>query len=78
MKPLNHIQCVLSKGPARQIAWLPEKHARVGDYVSLKLADDSWEDGWKVDSVGANTVLPSKWIAERTQDHKNMKTMTDI
>ena len=34
------------------VSWIPEKFAVKGKYIKLKGADDAWEDGWLVRSVG--------------------------
>lgn len=45
-------QCSLTRGPARQVSWLPERFARSGATLRLKRADGTWEDGWVVEHVG--------------------------
>lgn len=64
-------QCRLRKGEQEQVTWLPTGYATLGEYV--RLGDD---DGWQVIEVG--TTLDSKFVNERSRDHKNMRKMTDI
>ena len=70
-KNKEHTQCLLRKGNTEQISWIPSKFAKVGRILRLK--DD---DGWEVISAGHS--MDSKFINERSRDHKNMRKMTDI
>jgi len=68
---LNHKQCKLQKGIAFQYSWLPEKFAKVGEYVKLK--DD---DGWQV--VAVFSIMDSKKVQERSTDYRNQRKVSDI
>lgn len=70
-------QCKLRKGTAHHVAWIEAPLALVGEFVRIK-EDGKWSDGWEVIEVADDTALPATWVRERTQDHKNMKKMTDI
>ena len=71
-----HKQCQIRKGDRRQVAWIPMKYAEPDRYIKIKV-DGEWEDGWQVAFVG-RTKMESKEIADRRNDHKNMKKMTDV
>ena len=87
----THTQTLLVKNDIFQYAWIPSKYAKVGGYVKLRRrgavvgsdlsaagssASDGWDNGWKVESAG--TILESSFVNERSQDHKNMRKVTDI
>lgn len=78
----NHIQCYLCRKENNRVyfqrAWIPYDIANIENIVDLKDASTGeWSRGWTVLEV-ATTYMPSDFIAERTQDHKNMRKMTDI
>jgi hypothetical protein len=72
-------QCCMKRktehGDITQTSWIPSKFAKLDEYVKLK-ENGAWTDGWRV--VAVYDTMPAKFIAERTQDYKNMKKMTDI
>jgi len=68
---MNHRQCKLQKGITFQYSWIPEKFAKVGNYVRLK--DD---DGWKV--VEVFSTMDSKKVQERSIDYRNQRKVSDI
>ena len=70
-----HKQCILKKGTATTVSWIPEEFAKEGRVVELK-NNGVWEDGWVVSGVG--TRLPTHFVIDRSQDYKNMKKETDI
>jgi hypothetical protein len=47
--------CELEKavptGSVRRVSWIPEKYARLGEILKLKM-DSGWENGWIVRIVG--------------------------
>lgn len=53
-----HKQCGLTSGDSRMVAWIPTKHAKVGNRVRL-VGDDGM---WTVDTVG--TVEIEQWRLE--------------
>ncbi len=51
---MQFFQCQLSKGTARQVAWIAERGAREG--VQIELGGKGSGDWWFVDSVGSPGV----------------------
>jgi hypothetical protein len=51
-KERYYCQCSMSRGNVHTIAYLPEKYAVLDKVLKIKQADESWEDGWVVKSVG--------------------------
>ena len=45
-------QCVLSKGSVQTVTWIPEKFAKKNKVLKIR-EHGEWDDGWKVESVGA-------------------------
>ena len=68
-------QCWLTRGSARQMAWLPEKFAVAGRFLRLTDAGVS-EDGWQVTGVGAQ--MAEETVRERSQDYKHTRRASDI
>ena len=68
-------QCRLARGPARQMAWIPEKFAVAGRFLRLTEAGAT-EDGWEVMSVGAR--LAEEVVRERSRDYKHTRQASDI
>lgn len=73
----THTQCRLRRRDAVQVAWIPSRYAVPDSYVRLRQPDHTWSDGWQVETV-AQVHLDSAWVAERSRDHKHMRSMTDI
>ena len=59
------------------VAWIPKHCAIEGSVIDLDDPTNGEALGWTVAEVGS-TTLDSKWVAERTRDHLNMRKMTDI
>lgn len=70
-----YVQCWLRRGAARQMAWIPEKHAVVGRFLRLTESGVP-EDGWEV--VGAGARQPVEYVHERSQDYKHTRRASDI
>ena len=70
-----YVQCRLTRGSARQTAWIPEKFARVGRVVRLTEAGVT-EDGWQVAGVG--TRLTEDYVRERSRDYLSTRRASDI
>lgn len=51
MKTTTYRQCEMIRHTRVQVAWIPEKFAKVGAYV--KLRD---EDGWRITFVSTGTL----------------------
>jgi hypothetical protein len=68
---MNHCQCKLKKGDAYQVSWIPEKYAKIGNY--LKLKDD---DGWQV--VEIYWKKDSKEVQKRSDDYRHQRKASDI
>lgn len=70
----SHTQCLLRRGNAQQVTWLPTKFANQGKYVKLrKRGSEVWDDGWLVAEVW--TKLDSDYVSERSQDHKHLASL---
>jgi len=69
-------QCILEKENKQQVAWIDIDKADKDKFVDLKI-DDKLDQNWKIKSV-SDVVFSKSWITKRSQDHKNMKKMTDI
>lgn len=72
-----YTQCELSRGPRRQISWLPNRFAVQGSVVKLK-DDGRWEDGWRVETAYHGVVLAHQELVERSQDYKRTRLASDI
>lgn len=70
-----YCQCRLARGPARQVAWIPEKFAVAGRFLRLTEAGVT-EDGWQVTGVGAR--MAEAIVRERSQDYKHTRQASDI
>ena len=70
-----YVQCWLRRGPAHQMAWIPEKHAVVGRFLRLT-EDGVSQDGWEVTGAGARQ--PVEYVRERSQDYKHTRRASDI
>jgi hypothetical protein len=68
----TYTQCVLRKGDAETVSFIPSKFAKVGSV--LKLEDNGqWDDGWRVISVGT-TVDKVEHVPSLIREHrKNTK-----
>ena len=62
-------QCSLVRGRARQVSWLPARFARVGAWLRLRRDDGVWEDGWRVEAVGATREERPPRTAFGSLDH---------
>jgi hypothetical protein len=53
---MKYRQCKLCKveehGISIRVSYIPEKYAVIGKTIRLKEDDDTWTDGWRVDSAG--------------------------
>jgi hypothetical protein len=64
-------QCVLTKGPTSEVAFIPEKFAVDGKY--LRIGDDN---GWQVREVGKNRTS-GEYLQEYTERaHLNHRKVT--
>ena len=68
-------QCWLTRGRARQMAWLPEKFAVAGRFLRLTEGGLS-EDGWQATGVGAQ--MAEETVRERSQDYKHTRRASDV
>ena len=52
-------QCGLKKitgdSTLTQLAWIPEKYAKVGSYLNIR-TNDNWDNHWRVTSRGENRL----------------------
>ena len=67
----NHCQCRLRKAFSYQTVWIPDKYAKIGNFVKLKE-----DDGWEV--VGVYTKKDSKEVQKRSMDYKHQRKASDI
>ena len=67
-----HVQCRLSRGPERTVAWLPEKKAVVGKVLRI----DGLGDGWRVET--ADTRRPTTEVRVRSADYRKTRAASDI
>lgn len=73
----KHIQCRVQRGETQQVCFLPERFAIEGKLIDLLNPKGVWEEGWTVLATGV--PLDSEFIRDVvSQQHKNMKGMTDI
>ncbi len=66
-----YVQCEMSRGVARQTAWLPQKLAVRGKVLRV-----SGEDGWVVENCGVK--MEERELSERSQDYKHQRKASDI
>lgn len=72
----SHTQCLLKKGNAVQVSWIPTTFANVGKYIKLRRrGTENWDDGWCV--VQAWTRMSSDDVHERSQDFKKQRQASD-
>lgn len=77
-KETQHIQARLRKGQTEMVAWIPLACAVVGKTVDLDDPEHGEALGWEVLETFPASMLDSKWVNERSRDHRNMRKMTDI
>lgn len=58
------------------VAWIPDKHAKVGKYIKIKLDDGTWEDGWEITAVW--TKKDAKFVEDGERDYKKQRKASDI
>lgn len=77
MKNTKHVQCRLRRGHTHMIAWIPKDCAIINRVVDLDDPEEGESKGWTVEAVN-EPALSSKWVQERSRDHKNQRGMSDI
>jgi hypothetical protein len=70
------VQCLLGRGTARQVAWIPSALAMPNKHLRLK-CDDVWEDGWQVLRAGS-IALSYAYLRDRSQDYRHTRQASDI
>lgn len=75
MHEQHHAQCLLRRGQAHQVAFIPESFAKTGKTLKLK-EGESWVDGWRVISVFSR--MSSVALAERSRDYLHQRKASDI
>jgi hypothetical protein len=68
-------QCKLQNNRVVTVAWIPEKFAKKGNTIKLKIKD-KWYDGWEV--LNVYNRMSSKVINENSQNYKKHRKATDI
>ncbi len=76
MSDQRHTQCKLQKGEVFQVAWIPSKHARLGNYVKLRIRGEEWDDGWLV--IEAKLSKETEEVMQRAEDYKRQRDASDI
>lgn len=76
-KKVFYKQCTLCRGRSSTTSWLPEKFAVYHKYLKLKNADGTWENGWRVMSIGSQRWDQS-YLMERSQDYRHQREASDI
>jgi hypothetical protein len=71
-KDIMYKQCMLKKDDTTQVAWIPEKYAKVNWVLELK-----GDDGWYVKSVG-DTVKDSNSVKLMEKACRNHRRGCDI
>ncbi len=66
-----HCQCKLRKRNEYQTTWIPEKYAKIGNFIRLKE-----DNGWEVIEIG--NKKDSREVQERSMDYKNQRKVSDI
>jgi hypothetical protein len=70
------LQCVLRRGYAEMVTWLPAEYAKVGKTVDLRIGK-TWDEGWKVEVVHS-TRLPTEYIREHSNDYRTQREASDV
>lgn len=68
-------QCTLKRGTEGDTRWIPEKFAKVDQYIKVK-RDGVEEDGWQVLSVGARR--DGQYIMEHERNYLTQREASDI
>ncbi len=76
MSTIYYRQCLIAKGTRHRTTWLPEKFAKQGKLLKIKL-DDGWDDGWVV-VLAFETRMVESEVSERSQDYKRTRKASDI
>ncbi len=75
-------QCILRRGITRQMTWIPEKFAKKGKFIKLRISQgrgcvksfSEWDDGWECILVG--NKLPEDQLHDR--EYLYHREVTDI
>jgi len=59
------------------VTWLPEKYARYGSFLKLKILGE-WVDGWQVAKVFGETRKQEDMLVAARHDYKNQRKMSDV
>jgi hypothetical protein len=69
-------QCELQRGTTGQVSWIPEIHAKVGNY--LKITENGvTENGWKVVSV-SDVRQTADYRREHERNYLTQRRASDI
>ena len=67
----------IGDGPKKfDVAWIPEKFAKVGKKIYLGEKRENPEPIWEVKEVYARR--PESWVVEHQMDHKHQRKMSDV
>lgn len=77
-------QCLLNKGTARKVSWIPAIFAKIGRVLKLRITIQSgclvdhgpWDDGWTVLEVWGGAE--EKEVEDRSRDYLRTRKASDI
>jgi hypothetical protein len=77
-----YCQCRMEKPTGKDsrkwdIAWIPEKFAKVGKYIKIKQEDGTWDNGWLVTGVG-DIKREESYLIDHERDYKNQRKASDV
>jgi hypothetical protein len=77
-QPYKQCKLVRKEGSSThiEVSYIPTEFAKQGETVKLKQADGSWEDGWVVESVGAEASADA--VNAMYNSWKRWRKVTDL
>ena len=81
-KKVYYHQCKMRKSTGTNssiwdVAWIPEKFAKIGKHIRIKQENGTWDYDWEVMKVGDTKKEESRLIAGE-RDYKNQRKMSDV
>jgi len=59
-----------------RVAWIPERYAKIGKYIKLKIENDVLEDGWEV--ISADSKTKAEEIELCSRDYLKQRKASDV